>query len=90
MKKLLLLTAVATTTLLAACGGNDNPTPLPIPVSSTAAVPASASASIDGMVSYLTLLVAVKNDNVDEPVDVSAFAPPVSNTTEPAALPTLQ
>jgi hypothetical protein len=96
MNKWTLISILASSTALAACWGDSDGSgpvataPAPSPASPTAGVPASASSSIDGMVSYLVALVGVKNDNTDEPVDVGSFAPPTSNTTEPAPLPTLQ
>jgi hypothetical protein len=49
------------------------------------AVPPSASASVQGMVSYLDALSAQKPED-KEPLDVSAFAPPTSDDTEPSAV----
>lgn len=79
MTKQTLTMLVATAAVLAACGGgggSDAPPPV------TAAVPDSASQSAAGLAGYLTALSTASADD-KEPVDISNFAPPTSETTEP-------
>ena len=72
--------AACSAALLAACGGGGS---APAAVD---AVPASASQSPEGMVAYL---LALSKDTPDdrEPLDVSGWSPPRSDTTEPQPLP---
>jgi hypothetical protein len=74
---------LAATVLVAACGGgggDDAPPP-----AATDAVPASASQSVGGLVSYLKALTAAAPED-KEALDVSAFAPPQPDDTEPQTL----
>lgn len=47
--------------------------------------PASASASVQGFVSYLQGIVATRSESA-EPVDLSGFVAPSSDTDEPAQI----
>jgi hypothetical protein len=80
MKKLIILSIVASAALAACGGSDDNPTP-----AVTAEVPASASASPAGFISYLMALVSSDADTL-EPVDVSAVTPPADDTSEPTPI----
>jgi hypothetical protein len=74
---------LAAAALLSACGGGDEVTaPAPSPL---AEVPASASQSSAGLATYLTTLNSTSATDSDraEPVDVSNFNPPTSETAEP-------
>ena len=77
-----VLGVLCATAMLAACGGGDD---APAPPAATAEVPGSASAPVDGLIAYLKELVASAADML-EPVDVSAVAPPGSETTEPTTV----
>ena len=72
--------AACSAALLAACGGGGS-----APAAADA-IPASASQSPEGMVAYL---LALSKDTPDdrEPLDVSGWSPPRSDTTEPQPLP---
>jgi hypothetical protein len=76
-----LLVAAA---LLSACGGGGDDVTAPAP-GPLAEVPASASQSSTGLASYLTTLNAAPAADSDraEPVDISNFNPPTSETAEP-------
>ena len=66
--------------MLSACGGagsGESPAPAP-----TAQVPASASQSVEGMMSYLGVLIASRADGL-EPVDLGAATAPTGDTIEP-------
>jgi len=78
-----MLAALFATVLLTACGGGGGSDNTPAPPAATAEVPGSASASVDGLVTYLKVLIASAADML-EPVDVSGVTPPGSDTTEPA------
>jgi len=76
------LTAAATVSaalLLAGCGGGSDAPAAPGP---TDAVPASASASSTGLKDYLLQLAGMQVDD-KEPVDLTNFAPPTPDDTEP-------
>jgi hypothetical protein len=83
MKRSSLIAGAAAAVLLAGCGGggggDDAAQP---PPAATDAVPASASASVAGMMSYLVALAAAMADE-KEALDVSGFAPPQPDDTEP-------
>jgi hypothetical protein len=81
MKTLNFLLVAGASVLLAACGGGDL-----TPPAATDAVPASASQSSMGMVDYLLALAKDKTDTKD-PLDISKWTPPTSETEEPIALP---
>jgi len=74
---------------LPACGGGSSDTaqsaPQPQPQDG---VPASASTSVQGLNAWMKPLVAVAAAVVDamEPMDVSGFKPPTSETDEPDPL----
>lgn len=84
-RRFVRMVAIASVALLASCGGggddggNDNTPPAP---SNTP--PASASSSVDGFIAYLQGLVVTRQDT-SEPLDVTAFVAPTSDTTEPDA-----
>jgi hypothetical protein len=67
--------------LASACGGGNDTTA----VAATDAVPGSANQSAAGMTAWLS---ALSNDQTDvkEPLDVTSFAPAVSDNTEPETL----
>ena len=76
----LLAAALAAASLLAACGGGgDGAEPVAV-----GAVPDSANASIAGMAAWINS----ESDDVDttEPLDVTAFNPPVADDIEPLGL----
>lgn len=78
------LAGLVTVMALASCGGgNDNggPPPAPPPAASNQPPP-SASSSVAGFIAYLKTLVVTKQDTV-EPLDLTGFVAPVSDTTEP-------
>lgn len=94
-KRLLLLAqGFAAAALLSACfgGGGDAapppPPPAPPPPGPLEAVPPSASQSDAGMASYLASL-STENAAAEskEPLDVSTFAPPSPDDTEPEPVP---
>lgn len=69
---------------LASCGGSGNsssPPPVTPPPASNEP-PASASASVTGFIDYLLSLTATMQDTV-EPLDLTNFTAPISDTTEP-------
>ena len=76
-----LLVAAAACALLAGCGGGDG-APAASPLD---AVPASANASPEGMAAYLKSLAREQPDD-REPLDLAGWAPPASETAEPAAI----
>ena len=80
MKRSSLIACAAAAVLLAGCGGGGgDATAVPV---TTDAVPASASQSVAGMMAYLVdLAVAMAEDK--EALDVSGFAPPQPDDTEP-------
>lgn len=83
MKKTkLLLAALAVAAGVAGCGGGGGDD---TPPAATDAVPASASRSVAGLLSYLVALTALQPED-KEALDVSAFAPPQPEDTEPQAL----
>lgn len=71
--------AIVAGMLVAGCGGGGDDAPPPV---ATDAVPASASQSVAGMLSYLQALVDLQPED-REALDVSAFAPPQPDDTEP-------
>jgi hypothetical protein len=82
--KRILIVLFSSAALLTACGGGDTPAP-PLPPAPTDAVPASASASTAGLMTYLTDLSATPIED-KEPVDLSRFAPPMSEDAEPESI----
>ena len=85
MKKSSLIAGAAVAVLLAGCGGGGGGDATPAPPDATDAVPASASQSVAGMMSYLVTLAAAMADE-KESVDVSSFAPPQPDDTEPGTV----
>lgn len=79
MKTTLFGLAIVAGMLVAGCGGGGDDAPPPV---ATDAVPASASQSVAGMLSYLQALVGLQPED-REALDVSAFAPPQPDDTEP-------
>ena len=86
MHKRILVSLFSSAAMLTACGGGggggDAPAPTPAP---TDAVPDSASSSSTGMKSYLMDLSTMQVEN-KEPVDLSSFAPPTAEDTEPETI----
>jgi hypothetical protein len=83
MKTNPLHAALAAAILVVGCGGgggDDTPPP-----AATDAVPASASQSVAGLLSYLVALTRLQPED-KEALDVSAFAPPQPDDSEPQAL----
>jgi hypothetical protein len=78
-KQTMLMLALTAVVVTACGGGGGEAAPAPAP---TAAVPDSASQSATGLATYLTALSTAPADDL-EPVDVSNFVPPTSDTTEP-------
>ena len=78
------LAGLATAIMLASCGGgHDDGGPPPVtppPVSNMP--PASASADVAGFIAYLKILVVTMPD-ADQPLDLSAFTAPTSDTALP-------
>ena len=68
--------------LVAGCGGGGSDD---APPAATDAVPASASQSVAGLWRYLSALVLLQPED-KEALDVSAFAPPQPDDSEPQAL----
>jgi nitrous oxide reductase accessory protein NosL len=82
MNKPLVLLVLAAAALSAACGGSgDSATETPI----ATGVPDSASASVAGMAAWINSASADSPDAV-EPLDVTAFNPPVTDDIEPLGL----
>jgi hypothetical protein len=80
---LLLGQLFAAAALLAACGGGGGgDTSQPPAAGPLEAVPTSASQSTTGMATYLKTLSTLAPDD-REPLDVSGFAPPKPDDTEP-------
>lgn len=77
-----LVGMVAAAALASCGGGNDNGGPPPAPPPASNLPPPSASGSVDGFIAYLKTLVVTKQDTV-EPLDVTGFTAPTSDTTEP-------
>jgi hypothetical protein len=82
MNKSNLLLALAAAALLAACGGGSGDAVVETPV---AGVPDSANASIAGMAAWISSETATSPDTA-EPLDVTAFSPPVADNIEPLGL----
>jgi hypothetical protein len=90
MKHSLALTSLfASAALLSACGGGGGgnamdapPAPAPSPLD---AVAPQASQSAAGLKNYLAALSGMQADD-REPVDLSTFAPPAADNTEPEVL----
>ncbi|HEX6704457.1 MAG TPA: hypothetical protein VF169_06825 [Albitalea sp.] len=85
MHKRILITLFSSAAMLSACGGGgggEAPAPAPSP---TDAVPDSASASMAGMKSYLMDLSTMQVED-KEPVDLSRFAPPSADDSEPETI----
>ena len=80
MNKSNLLLAVMAAALLAACGGGGSGDP--VVETPAGGVPDSASASIAGMAAWITSASADSSDTT-EPVDLTAFNPPVADNIEP-------
>lgn len=74
--------ALATATLLVACGGGGSDDGKPAAAADPFEVPASAGQSNAGWVSYLVGLPDQPAEN-REPVSIDGFAPPTSDTDEP-------
>ena len=82
MNKPLVLLVLAAAAMLAACGGSgDSAAQTP----ATSGVPDSANASIAGMVAWINSESATSSD-ATEPIDVTAFKPPVADDVEPLGL----
>lgn len=79
----LLLASLIVAAGVAGCGGGGGGDDTP--PAATDAVPASASRSVAGLLSYLVALTALQPED-KEAIDVSAFAPPQPEDTEPQAL----
>lgn len=80
------LVAMLCVALLSACGGGGgDDAAVPPPVAPSDEIPATASASAPGLVAFLLALAADLPDD-REPLDVSRFVPPLSETDEPIAL----
>ena len=76
----LLMAAAACARLAGGGGGAGAPGASPLD-----AVPASANASPEGMAAYLKSLAREQPDD-REPLDLAGWAPPASETAEPAAI----
>lgn len=89
MNKLQLTLIALSTAVISACGGgSDDAVPVVPPVivpPVTAEVPPSASATEAGLFAYLDALFKASADGL-EPVDLSTFAPKLSDDTEPMAI----
>lgn len=79
------LAAAALVTLVAGCGGGGGGGDDTAPPAAIDAVPASASRSVGGMWDYLLALTKTQPQD-REALDVSAFAPPRADDSEPSAL----
>ena len=81
-----LISLFASTALLAGLagcgGGGSTPVPPPPPPAAIDEIPPSASASTLGLKNYLSDLSTMTVDN-KEPLDLSSFLPPTSDTAEP-------
>ena len=82
MNKPLVLLVLAAAAMVAACGGSDDSA---AQTPAAAGVPASASASIAGMATWINSESAASADTV-EPIDLTAFNPPVADDIEPLGL----
>lgn len=76
------LAGLVTVVSLASCGGSSNNDTPPAPPAASNQPPASASSSVAGFIAYLKTLVVTMQDTV-EPLDLTGFIAPVSDTTEP-------
>jgi hypothetical protein len=84
MNKSTVLLLCSAALLLAACGSGGGE---PVAVAPAAAdqIPDRASASAAGMAGWMTVL-ASESAETKEPLDVSKFAPPETDDTEPELL----
>lgn len=78
---LAIASAAVLITLVSCGGGHDDGGPPPSPPPSNEP-PASASASVMGLIDYLLVLTATRQDTV-EPLDLTRFNPQISDITEP-------
>jgi hypothetical protein len=81
----LLLSAVAATLLVAACGGGDDPAPA-MSESQMQREDREASATIAGLIAFAKAQVASFTSDTAEPRDISGINPPTSETAEPQPL----
>ena len=79
MKKYLVISLLASASLLSACGGGDDYETIAAAAGET---PASASASSSGLVAYLTEW-SLGDANTQTQVSVASFAPPTPDNTSP-------
>ena len=78
----LVAVTAAVTFVLASCGGSDDGGPAVVAPPASNQPPASASQNVDGFIAYLKLLVVTKPETT-EPLDVTAFVAPTTDTSEP-------
>ena len=82
MKKYLMMSLLASASVLSACGGGDDEQTI---AAAAGEVPASASASSSGLVAYLTEW-SMGDANTQTQVSVASFAPPTPEDTQPDLL----
>ncbi len=77
-------TGLAVAAAVASCGGHDdgNQSSPPAATTTTNVPPASAAASVSGFIAFMKTVVAVQLD-MSQPLDVSNFVAPTSDTTLP-------
>ena len=83
LRRIVLVGAgLAVAAAVASCGGHDDGNPSSPPAAATNTPPASAAASVGGFIAFMKTVVAVQLD-MSQPLDVSNFVAPTSDTTLP-------
>jgi len=77
--------ALAIAAVLAACGsgGGDSGPPVVTAPQPTSDIPASAQANSEGLIAFLTNVIATMTNDTSEPLLVGNAVLPVSDNTEP-------
>lgn len=81
-----LAAACAAVLLIASCGSSNDDSPSPPPPDEMAQEDAAASASVAGFIAFIQVLIATMTLDTNEPRNIGAITPPLSETAEPAAI----